>query len=88
MTVTEVKIYPFDSGERESSLRAYADVTFDNAILIKGFRVVASKNGGLFIGYPSQKGKDGMFYDLVEPKFEDLKASIRSAILETYKVYS
>ncbi|MZH41219.1 MAG: hypothetical protein F3740_05380 [Nitrospinae bacterium] len=40
------------------------------------------------MGYPSQKGKDGMFYDLVDPKSRDLKASIRSAILEAYKVYS
>lgn len=88
MTITAVKIYPFDSGGRDSSLRAYADVTFDDAVLIKGFRVIASKNGGLFVGFPSQKGKDGRFHDMVELKSEALRSSLRTAVIEAYKVYS
>ena len=88
MTITEVKIYPFDSGEPDSSLRAYADVTLEQAILIKGFRVLAAKNGGLFVGFPSKKGKDGKFYDIVEIKSADLQSNLRSAVLEAYKVYS
>ena len=88
MTITEVKIYPFDSGESDSSLRAYAHVTLEQAILIKGFRVLAAKNGGLFVGFPSKKGKDGKFYDMVEIKSADLQSNLRSAVLEAYKVYS
>jgi DNA-binding cell septation regulator SpoVG len=88
MNITEVKIYPFDFGEPGSSLRAYADVTLEHAILIKGFRVLAAKNGGIFVGFPSKKGKDGKFYDLVEFKSATLQSSLRSAILEAYKVYS
>lgn len=88
MAITAVKIYPFDSGEPDSSLRAYADVTFNDVILIKGFRVLTSKTGGLFVGFPSQKGKDGQFRDTVEFKSEELKSDVRSAILEAYKVYT
>ena len=88
MTITTVKIYPFDSGEPDSSMRAYADVTFNDVILIKGFRVLSSKTGGLFVGFPSQKGKDGQYRDTVEFKSEVLKSELRSAILEAYKVYS
>jgi stage V sporulation protein G len=88
MNISEVKIYPFDTGEPGSSLRAYADVTFDHTILIKGFRVLVSRKGGLFVGFPSKKGKDGKFYDLVEFKCAALQSSLRSAILEAYKVYS
>ena len=88
MTISEVKIYPFDSGEPDSSLRAFADVTFENTILIKGFRILAAKNGGLFVGFPSKKGKDGKFYDMVEIKLPDLQSNLRSAILEAYKVYA
>lgn len=88
MAITAVKIYPFDHGGPESALRAYADVTFDGAILIKGFRVLAAKNGGLFVGFPSQKGKDGKFYDTVEFKSDSLQSALRLAILEAYKVYS
>lgn len=88
MNITAVKIYPFDSGEPDSSLRAFADVTFDGAVLIKGFRVLASKNGGLFVGFPSQKGKDGKFHDTVEFKSDILQSNLRLAILEAYNVYS
>lgn len=88
MTITEVKIYPFDTGEPDSSMRAYADVTLDQAILIKGFRVLASKNGGLFVGLPSKKGKDGKFYELVQFKNESLLFNLRSAVLEAYTVYT
>ena len=88
MIITAVKIYPFDSGKVDSSMRAYADVIFNNVILIKGFRVLISKTGGLFIGFPSQKGKDGQFRDTVEFKSEALKSEIRSTILDTYKTYS
>jgi stage V sporulation protein G len=88
MNISEVKIYPFDSGEPNSSLRAYADVTLDQSILIKGFMVLLAKNGGLFVGFPSKKGKDGKFYDLIEFKSSDLQSDLRSAILEAYKIYS
>ncbi|MBT3921669.1 MAG: stage V sporulation protein G [Nitrospina sp.] len=88
MNISDVKIYPFDSGDPDSSLRAYADVTFDHVILIKGFRVLATKKGGLFVGFPSKKGKDGKFYDMVEFKSVDIQSSLRSAILEAYKIYA
>ena len=88
VTITEVKIYPFDSCKPDSSLRAYADVTLEQAILIKGFRILAAKNGGLFVGFPSRKGKDGKFYDMVEIKSVDLQSNLKSAILAAYRVYS
>ena len=88
MIITAVKIYPFDSGEPDSSMKAYADVTFNDVVLIKGFRVLISKTGGLFVGFPSQKDKNGQFRDTVEFKSEELKFEVRSAILDAYKTYS
>ena len=88
MIITAVKIYPFDSGEPDSSMRAYADVIFNDVILIKGFRILISKTGGLFVGFPSQKCKNGRYRDTVEFKSEELKSEVRSAILDAYKTYS
>ncbi len=88
MIITEVKIYPFDSGEADSFLRAYADVTINQVLLIKGFRVLATHKGGLFVGFPSRKGKDGKFYDMVEFKSQIFQSDLRSAILDAYNVYS
>ena len=88
MKITEIKIYPFDLGFSKSSLRAYADVVLDSLVLIKGFRILASKSGGLFIGMPSKIGKDGKYYDQVEFKTEEFQSLLRSRILEAYKEFS
>ncbi len=88
MKITEIKIYPFEFGPSESSLRAYADVVLDNLVLIKGFRVLAAKSGGLFIGVPSKMGKDGKYYDQVEFKTEEFESLLRNRILEAYKEFS
>ena len=87
MKITEIKIYPFDLGSSESSLRAYADVVLEGLVLIKGFRVLASKSGGIFIGMPSKMGKDGKYYDQVEFKTEEFQSLLRNRILKAYKEF-
>ncbi len=88
MNITAIKIYPFDLDSSQSSLRAYADVVLDDLVLIKGFRILASKSGGLFIGVPSKMGKDGKYYDQVEFKTEEFQSMLRNRILEAYKEFS
>jgi len=88
MNITKIKIYPFDFGSSQSSLRAYADLVLDDLVLIKGFRVMASKSGGLFIGMPSKMGKDGKYYDQVEFTTEEFQSLLRRRILEAYKEFS
>ena len=85
MNVTSGKIYPFDAGISQGSLRAYADVILDDSVLIKGFRILASKSGGLFIGMPSKKGKNGKYYDQVVFKMDALQSLLRNQILDAYK---
>ena len=88
MNITAIKIYPFDLGSSQSSLRAYADVALDDLVLIKGFRIMAAKSGGVFIGMPSKMGKAGKYYDQVEFKTEEFQSLLRSRILEAYKEFS
>ena len=85
MKITEIKIYPFDLGSSESSLRAYADVVLEGLVLIKGFRILASKSGGLFIGMPSKMGKDGKYYDQGEFKTDEFQSLLRIRNLDTNK---
>ena len=88
MNITEIKIYPFDLGSSQSLLRAYADVVLDDLVLIKGFRILSAKSGGLFIGLPSKIGKDGKYYDQVEFTTEEFQSLLRSRVLEAYKEFS
>ena len=88
MNITSIKIYPFDTGIQQSSLKAYADVVFDDILLIKGFKILISKSGGLFIGMPSNKGKDGNYYNQVEFKNDDFSSELRTRILDAYRVFT
>ena len=88
MNITFIKIYPFDTGFHQTSLRAYADVVLDDLLVIKGFKILATKSGGLFIGMPSKKGKDGKYYDQIEFKVHDFQYELRTRILEAYKVFT
>ena len=45
----------------DSSLKAFADLSFAGVFIVKGFRIVEGKNG-LFVGMPREKGKDGRWY--------------------------
>ena len=87
MNITFIKIYPFETGFHQSSLRAYADVILDDLLVIKGFKILVGKSGSLFIGMPSKKGKDGKYYDQIEFKVNDFQSELRTSILEAYKVF-
>jgi stage V sporulation protein G len=85
MLITSVKIYPFDTTEIGGMIRAFAEVVLDDVLLLKGIKVMEGKGGGLFVSYPSQKGKDNQFHDLVVPLSEDLKKQIRRAVVDAFK---
>jgi len=88
MNITYIKIFPFDTDISQSSLKAYADVILDDLLVIKGFKILVGKSGGLFIGMPSKKGKDGKYYDQIEFKVHDFQYELRTRILEAYKVFT
>jgi stage V sporulation protein G len=88
MNITYIKIFPFDTDISQSSLKAYADVILDDLLVIKGFKILVGKSGGLFIGMPSKKGKDGKYYDQIEFKVHDFQYELRARILEAYKVFT
>ena len=85
IAITDVKIYPFATGH--SSLRAYADVTLDDCLVLRGIKILESKHGGLFIGFPARKGKDDEFHDYIIVKSADFKTHLRDQILKAYREF-
>ena len=55
MNVTSVKIYPFDAGISQGSLRAYADVVLDDSVLIKGFGILPRNPADYLLACPRKK---------------------------------
>lgn len=47
-----------------SKTKAFVDLALDDTLIIKGLTLVEGKDG-LFLSFPSTKGKDGKYYNSV-----------------------
>lgn len=65
-----------------------SDKDFDNAILnLYGFSIrviIRAGKSGMFLSFPSQKGKDGNYYDLVTCYDKDFHAIIKEVLAAYY----
>ena len=68
----------------DSSLKAFADVSFAGAFIVKGIKVVEGKKG-LFVSMPSEKGKDGKWYDIAHPLTKEFREALNEVVLEAYE---
>ena len=69
----------------EGRVKAFVDLGINDAILIKGVRVVDGKKG-LFVSMPSEQGKDERWYERVRCLNKDIKEIISEKVLEAYRV--
>jgi stage V sporulation protein G len=83
--ITDVKIFPFEPGDLQKNLKAYAEITLDDALILKGIKIFEKENGGIFITFPAVQGKDKTFHEIVIPKTSEIKKQIRDAVVEFYK---
>ncbi len=81
MKVTDIRIQLIQSPRNK--LLAFAEITIDEALVIKDFQIFASDHG-VFVGMPSRKMPDGSWRETVFPIDTDLARSISSAILRAY----
>lgn len=84
IVVTHVNIYD-DNGNTLGKIKAHADVTLNDAIQVRGIRVMDGVNG-LFIGFPNDpfyKGED--FRSLVSPITRECREEIEEAVLNAYQ---
>lgn len=66
------------------SLKAFADINVNDALLIKGVRVMDGKKG-IFVTMPrEQSAKDKKWYDSVRCLSQEVMAEISGKVLEAY----
>jgi len=85
MKITEVKIYPFDTRRIGGRVRAVADITINDVLVIKGIKLVESKHGGLFISFPKKTSSKGTYVDIVQSLDSEFTEKVRRAIVDKYK---
>ena len=62
---------------------AFFDLATDEGFVVKGFKIVKSKEGGFFVGMPSQKNKEGEYYNTIfAPKI--LSQQLNKLAIEHY----
>ena len=77
-----LRIHRIDNG---SSLKAFADIVFDDQVLIKGVRVLSGEDDGLFVTMPKQKSKNDKWYETVSLLDEEAKEELQVVVLEAYE---
>ena len=82
MEVTKATIYPMK--KKVNNLVAFVDLTFNDALVCKGFKIVDGKKG-LFVSKPSSKGADDKYYDQVYILDKDYWDEVEEYIIEQYE---
>lgn len=67
-----------------SKTKAFIDLELDDTLVIKGLTLVEGKDG-LFLSFPSKKGKDGKYYNSVYSLDKEWRNLLQDACIKKYK---
>lgn len=66
-----------------SKTKAFIDLVLDDTLIIKGLTLVEGKKG-LFLSFPSTKGKDGKFYNSIYSLDKEWTNLLQDACVKKY----
>lgn len=66
-----------------SKTKAFVDLALDDTLIIKGLTLVEGKDG-LFLSFPSTKGKDGKYYNSVYSLDKEWLKLLQDACIKKY----
>ncbi len=81
MEVTDIKMTLM---EKESSLKALATIVLDNQLAVRGMRVMARNDGGIFVSFPQKQRANGVYEDIAYPLNRELYRKISDAVVHEY----
>ena len=67
-----------------SKTKGFIDLELDGILVIKGLTLVEGENG-LFLSFPSTKGKDGKYYNSVYSLDKEWRDLLQDACIKKYK---
>lgn len=82
MLKSSVKITcrPYDSS---SKTKAFIELALDNTLVIKGMTLVEGSKG-LFLSFPSSKGKDGKYHKSIYSMDKEFTGQLEEACVKKY----
>ena len=79
----DIKVIKIHRLGDDSRVKAFVDLGINDAILIKGLRIVQGKKG-LFVSMPVEQGKNERWYERVRCLNQDIRSLIAQKVLEAY----
>ena len=80
MEITEIRI----TLREDDKLRAFASITLDNALVIRGLKIIEGSSG-MFVAMPSRQRKDGSYQDVAHPINRETREWLESLVISAYK---
>lgn len=71
---------PYDGN---SKTKAFIELVLDNTLVIKGMALVEGSKG-LFLSFPSSKGKDGKYYNSIYSMNKEFTGLLEEACIKKY----
>jgi len=79
----DIKVIKIHRLPQDSRIKAFVDIGINDALLIKGLRIVQGKKG-LFISLPTEQGKNERWHERVRCLNEGIRSLIAQKVLEAY----
>ena len=79
----EIKVLKVHRIDGENRIKAFVDISINDALLIKSLRIVQGKNG-LFVSMPTEQGKNEKWYERVRCLNKDIREEIANTVLAAY----
>lgn len=84
LDMLDIKVYKLYRLEGDRPLKAFVDIALNDAVLIKGIKVIMGKEG-LFVSMPQEQGKDNKWYESVRCLKKDIREQISEVVLNAYQ---
>jgi stage V sporulation protein G len=80
----DIKVLKIHRLADEGRIKAFADIGINDALLIKGLRVVQAKKG-LFVSMPVEQGKNEKWFERVRCLSQEIRELISEKVLAAYQ---
>jgi len=81
--IIDVKVIKIHRLTGVSRIKAFVDLGINDALLIKGVRIVQGKKG-LYVSMPIEQGKNERWYERVRCLNQDIRSLIADKVLDAY----
>jgi stage V sporulation protein G len=84
-SAVDVKVSGFRENTYDNNIKGDCQITVDDVLVIKGVKVIVTKEGELSVAMPSKQSADGDYISVATPASKEFFAQIKEAVLDHYQ---